>query len=354
MTPAERRSLWLAERRKSLGASDVASILGIEKTPWAVWASKVIGWETPDDLPMRCGRFLEPLVAELVAEKWEGEATLEEVAAGIHSSAVAWTDDGELHIIDPDHPDVARALGIIRPPGNEWAHASPDRFVLLPGRDTPGVLQIKTSRSAEGWGPDGADATADTVPPQYLVQTLWEMWCVAEHFAPFTPIPEVPIGWVAVLIGNYDLRVYPVAWDAARMAEVIATCRAWWQRHIVEGAAPTIDASRECAHGLAWLVPEPKPERIELPEAAGDLVTERERWLSRAAEAQRNADLCRNKLLAALGDSGKGLCWADGKRKLVTRRGQSVSVSSVHPDSRATAGEVDYSDAIPLGPFGEE
>ncbi len=37
----------------------------------------------------------------------------------------------------------------------------------------------------------------------------------------------------------------------------------------------------------------------------------------------------------------------------VTHRGGRLSVSAARADARATAGEVDYSDAIPLGAFGE-
>jgi len=338
MTP-ETRALWLAERRKSLGASDVAQVLGVSPYggPWNVWASKVLGFDAAENIPMRVGTYLEPLVAELVQERWGEAAVLEEVATGVTGA------------------EKPIALGILRPPGDEWAHASPDRLVLRPGHDLPWVLQIKTSGTGEGWGPDGAEATADTVPPQYLIQVLWEMWVVTEHFGhnlkSWTGC-EDPVGWLAVLISNRDLRIYPVRWDAERMAGIIATCKAWWERHIVGGEAPPIDGTRACTEALAWLQSTARPGRIELPEAAGDAVEQYAAWLARRDEADRNARLARNRLFSMLGESAKGLCWAGGKRKQVSRSGDRLTVRSVAASAAATTGEVNFDDAIPLGAFG--
>jgi len=343
MTP-ETRALWLEERRKSLGASDVAQVLGVSPYggAWNVWASKKLGFEAAESLPMRVGTYLEPLVADLVQERWGEAAALEEVGAG-----ACWAPNGQ-----PEGYARAVDLGILRPPRDKWAHASPDRLVLRPGHDLPGVLQIKTSGTGEGWGPDGAEATADTVPPQYLVQTMWEMWVVSAYFAPYIPIPGTPFGWLAVLISNRDLRIYPVRWDAERMAGIIATCKAWWERHIVGGEAPPIDGTRACTEALAWLQSTARPGRIELPEAAGDAVEQYAAWLARRDEADRNARLARNRLFSMLGESAKGLCWAGGRRKQVSRSGDRLTVRSVAASAAATTGEVNFDDAIPLGAFG--
>lgn len=60
------REEWLAERRKSLGGSDMGAVLGLNKyrSPYAVWAEKtgLIG-EAPDNEAMRQGRDLEEYVA---------------------------------------------------------------------------------------------------------------------------------------------------------------------------------------------------------------------------------------------------------------------------------------------------
>lgn len=61
------REEWLAERRKSLGGSDIGSALGLCKwrSPYAVWAEKTgLTPDEPDNEAMRQGRDLEEYVAE--------------------------------------------------------------------------------------------------------------------------------------------------------------------------------------------------------------------------------------------------------------------------------------------------
>ena len=63
------RSDWLAQRRKSIGGSDAAAIVGLSQyaTPYTVWADKTGRLpEQEDNEAMRQGRDLE----EYVAERW--------------------------------------------------------------------------------------------------------------------------------------------------------------------------------------------------------------------------------------------------------------------------------------------
>lgn len=63
---------WLAERRKSLGGSDIGAVLGLNKysSPYAVWAEKT-GRIPPkeDNEAVRQGRDLEQYVAERFSER---------------------------------------------------------------------------------------------------------------------------------------------------------------------------------------------------------------------------------------------------------------------------------------------
>lgn len=65
------RADWLAERRKSLGGSDMGAVLGLNpwRSPYAVWAEKT-GRVTEDreTEAMRIGRDLEPYVAQRFSE----------------------------------------------------------------------------------------------------------------------------------------------------------------------------------------------------------------------------------------------------------------------------------------------
>lgn len=67
----EGRAEWLAERRKSLGGSDIGAALGLSKwrSPYAVWAEKSgLTPDEPDNEAMRQGRDLEEYVAERFSE----------------------------------------------------------------------------------------------------------------------------------------------------------------------------------------------------------------------------------------------------------------------------------------------
>lgn len=71
-TSSMSREDWLAERRKSLGGSDIGAVLGLNKyaTPYTVWAEKT-GRLPPkeDNEAMRQGRDLEQYVAERFSER---------------------------------------------------------------------------------------------------------------------------------------------------------------------------------------------------------------------------------------------------------------------------------------------
>ena len=62
---------WLAERRKSIGGSDAAAIVGMNHyvTPYALWADKTGRLpDQPDNEAMRQGRDLEQYVADRFTE----------------------------------------------------------------------------------------------------------------------------------------------------------------------------------------------------------------------------------------------------------------------------------------------
>lgn len=63
---------WLAERRKSLGGSDMGAVLGLNRfrSPYSVWADKTGKLpDTADSEAMRIGRDLEPYVLRRFTEK---------------------------------------------------------------------------------------------------------------------------------------------------------------------------------------------------------------------------------------------------------------------------------------------
>ena len=105
------REDWLTERRKSLGGSDVAGILGLNEysSPYSVYADKLgLLPEKEDTEAMRIGRDLEDYVASRFTEKTGKK--------------------------------VRRENSIIRNPDYPYLHANVDRVVV--GENA--VLECKT------------------------------------------------------------------------------------------------------------------------------------------------------------------------------------------------------------------
>lgn len=185
-----------ADRRTGIGGSDSPALLGL--SPWAtpmdVWLDKMGMREpSPPSLPMWLGTRLEPLVAELFTAR-----------TGIK---------------------VRRRNGLIR------SKAHP---VLVGHVDFTG-LEVKTSRSANGWGEDGAvvdGPDGSAVPLHYLVQV--------QHYLIVTGWPRMH---VAVLIGHDDFRTYDVRPIPAMQRDIIECAESFWTDHVLTETPPPLDGS---------------------------------------------------------------------------------------------------------------
>lgn len=277
-------------RRESLGASDVAKVLGVGAgTAWEVYASKVLGVESDLGEPGRWGLILEgPIVDEWMRRQ---------AAAG---SPVVAEDPGQF----------------LRHPVEGWAHASPDRIVWRQGQDGPDVVQVKTSRTAEQWGRPGP-AIPDTepggnVPAAYYIQVLWEMWVAGATYG------AQATGRLVALIGGQELREYQVEWDRDLVQAIVARCRDWWHRHITSGIPPPVDDSAACNRALAAMNPT-KQGVIELPGLAADLQLYRHHLDHREAH-HREARAARNRIVRAMGTAWRALVtMPSGDRMEVSR-----------------------------------
>lgn len=175
------RNDWLEARRGGIGGSDVAAILGLSKwkSPLAVYQEKrgEIGSQ-PDNEAMRWGRYLEPVVRQAYAD-----ATGREVR------------------VPPD---------MLRHPQHEFMLANLDGFT-----DDQRVVEIKTARSADGWGEPGSDQ----VPQAYCLQI--------QHYMLVTAFP---VADVAVLIGGSDFRIYEVPADRELQDMLVQAEAEFWDR----------------------------------------------------------------------------------------------------------------------------
>lgn len=181
------RTAWLEQRRTGIGGSDAAAVLGVSKwrTPLSVWLDKTGQSDgSAETEPMRWGTLLEPVIKQEYAERTGRE------------------------VIAP---------GFLRHHQHQFMVANVDGIT----RDDR-VVEVKTSRSADGWGEPGSDQ----VPEDYLLQV--------QHYMAVT---ELPVADIAVLIGGSDFRIYTVPADAELQAMMVDAEAAFW-RTVVDLTPP--------------------------------------------------------------------------------------------------------------------
>lgn len=276
------RDGWLEQRRRGVGGSDVAAIMGLSryKGPYALWAEKS-GLVEPDDLSgnqaVEWGNILEPVVAQHYKE-----AHPERLVRDERSTLVAK----------------------LRP----WAQANIDRWVRDPDLGW-GVLEIKTVglRRAVDWD--------EGVPLYYLTQVTHYMSVTGSPFAD-----------VAVLVGGQDYREYRVMRDEEDVRAVDAAVDAFWE-HVRRGEPPEDDAMLGGAGALMGQFPRPSDDEVV---AGADEERAVSAWLAAKAQAdaaKERADALAAKVKQAIGEASGIRCskgrvrWSRGQgRRLDTKR----------------------------------
>lgn len=186
---------WHEARRGTLGASEVAAVLGLSpwQTPLSVWRTKMgVPNEIPEDLAY-FGHALETPIAQWIRDK---------------HPEVGVVDDG-FSVQSIKHP---------------WLSASPDRMAY-PDRSTPmedGIpVELKTSSaySRKSWD--------DGVPDYYRVQSIVQQGILGAQF-----------GWLAVLHGGNSPELYRIPFDATVWEQIVRITGEWWETHVIGQVAP--------------------------------------------------------------------------------------------------------------------
>ncbi len=204
---------WLDVRRKGLGGSEVAAVLGVHPyhSPWQVWLDKTgRGRDTRDEYVMRRGRYYEPALVQWFADQ-TGLST-------VRTGTWARNDD-------------------------PWMRCNPDRF-------TSDGCGLEVKMPASEWAAQWKDG-----PAYYaVVQALWGAWvCGLPAWYLAADVhqgrgPELPC-WVL----DAD------AW-AERIAYWIEYTDWWWDRYVVRDIPPPIDGSEAEGEALNWAYRAPPPD----------------------------------------------------------------------------------------------
>jgi len=250
------RAEWLQERRKYLGASEVAAVCGLCPfgSPLTVWASKRGLLAATDSPALQMGRLFEaPLLAYYAAKNRR-----------------RLTQPG-LQVKD-------------------WRCATPDAIA-----DGNRNVQVKVVGGRAAWKWD------DGVPVYVLAQVQWEMF-----------VTGLAITDVVACLGGTDYREFQVLRDDAAIADLNALCAAFWQRYVMGGEMPAPDASEEAKRIMTarW------PQHLEaLLPASVEVRAMAERYAeinkAVAAVEEEQAEIT-NRLRAAIGPA-EGFAWDGGK-----------------------------------------
>lgn len=241
----------------------MAAIMGTHPwlSPWEVWAQKAHGAAGRPDAPeLAMGRDLEGVVLS-----WAATMLGAQLGEGVPLR----------------HPTAP--LG-----GN------PDGWVFM--RDQTIGIEAKTARYPDVWG----EAPNGEIPPGYYDQVQTYMLC------------SDTTDWIVAVwfLGNYQRRIYNVRAAAERQAAIVETCSTWWQRHVVGGEPPEIDASDACRDHLAQGQHNGRL-RIATDAEVRLALDLRAVEDSLAALDQDRAHL-RNQIRAAIGPD-EGFRWAEGR-----------------------------------------
>lgn len=177
--PAPGTPEWLEARRRGIGGSDAAAVVGL--SPWRtaleVYLDKIGQGESSESPEMRRGTLLEPVVRQMYAD---------ETGRTVHTPTSMFTN-----------------------PRLPFALANLDG--LASGEI---LLECKTSRLRTGWGEPG---TAE-IPLVYL--------CQVQHCL---MVAELPRADVAVLFGDFEFAIYPVDADAEFQSLLCEHEAAFWE-----------------------------------------------------------------------------------------------------------------------------
>jgi putative phage-type endonuclease len=252
---------WHAARRNGLGASEIAAVVGLSpfESPFSLWHRKKgnIPGPDPSNPLFYWGHALEPVVAQKFAEQ---------------------------------HPEFKLGhQGTCSHSERPWQLANLDRSLHFGNTVEPdAVLEIKTTRYGDNWGPSGSDQ----IPIHVRCQVMQQM-----------DVFDAPYAWVAVLIGGNDYREYRIDYDPEDAIALREAGAAFWAS-IEADDEPPIDATWETYEAVRELHPEIDCEDVPIDPVLYESYAQSKAIAEAANDAHRQA---KSALLKAMGNARRAL-----------------------------------------------
>jgi putative phage-type endonuclease len=233
-------------RRHGIGASDAASVLGIDpwRTPLELWLEKVGLAQKQDDrfgTPMYWGNLLESAVADAYQD-----------LMGVK---------------------VRKSLITLK-------HRQHDFIICHLDRKIEGqrkILECKTSFSREKWGEPGTDE----VPFNYLIQV--------QHQMAVTGYDEADI---AVLISGNEFRYYTIQRDEDIIRRIVEAENEFWYEHVLSDLPP----EPSCRKDAQLLYAGNNELVIDADYEVADAVEQLSQLKSQSKENERNQEKLEDKI----------------------------------------------------------
>ena len=251
------REQWLELRRRGIGGSDAAAIVGLDRyrSPFDVYADKLgLKPEIPDNEAMRQGRDLEQYVAERFME-----------ATG---------------------KKVRRRNAMLQHPEYPFMIADIDRWVV--GENAG--LECKTTSVL-----NRCKFSQGEFPPNYYVQCM--------HYMAVTGAER---WYLAVLVLNKAFHVFVIERDEAEIQALIEAEKSFWYDHVQRQIPPATDGSEATSELIKQLFPEAR-ERAEI--ALFGYEDKIQQYLSldaQARELEQERDKIKQELQLAMADAEIG------------------------------------------------
>ena len=253
---------WLKWRKKGLGGSDVAAILGISK-----WSSAIDIWlqktnqkfdETIENEAMTWGKILEPVIREQFKQK-TGKKVVE-----VHS--ILQNEEYRFMLADLDG-------------------------LTEDSEGNPAILEIKCVSEYKR-----SEWDNDQIPYYYMTQVM--------HYLAVTGLDTA---YVCALIGANSMIIREVKADQEMIAMLVACEKNFWDK-VVNCVRPEADDSDACKELLDSLYRGGVSEQIVLPEEAIEFV---DLYLEASADedsAKAKKQLASNRLKEIMGDYNSATC----------------------------------------------
>lgn len=251
------REQWLAERRKGIGSSDIALLMGVAEggSEYELWLDKVRGRETEQTGAMQRGRWLEPHLATHFVEQ-----------TGL----------------------AVRRCGLVRHRAVEELLATPDRL-----SEDGACVEIKSmgqhAKVRAQWRGGGIAAHA-------YVQLQWQLLTTGRRH-----------GWlVAYEIDQEPAVRGPVDRDERLMERMSERALTWWIDHVITRTPPPPDLATITDEEIALRWPEAKPgstKQAEWPHHVRALLAERAELKATESRAKARAKEIDEALKVMVGDA---------------------------------------------------